>query len=479
MIIINKQNMIRKIHILILAIFQTFFMFGQSNISTLNLQECIDIALKNNLDFKSAELRAETANINFRQSKNALLPTLNGNFNIGKASGRSINPFTNSFINEELTFSNAGLRLGAVVFNGFQLINRWKQQKLNMKASEMEKEDAKYNLILNVTLTYLQVMNTKDLYVLAQNRLETTNEQLKRLKSMFEEEMANPSEYRDFQGLKANDEANLVSSKNNFEDAKLNLMSLLNIDTDFEVASIDMSIDLNTYSESFEDIYIQALQNMAIVKAGKFRLKASEKGVSVAKSLYVPEISLFANLNTNYSSAAQIFNDSGSSIVETGDFVTLDGQDYQVLSEQTSFTPENIAYRDQFDNNLNSSAGIAVNIPIFNGFNAKNNVALEKIKKEEATIELERIKLQLRTAIEQTYKDMNAAFERYELLKQQAEAYQESMRINEVRFTNGVNNNVEYIISKNNLENARISLNNVKYEYLLRVKLLEYYTGQI
>lgn len=479
MILTIKFKNMRHSIIIILFFLQTLNMFSQNNTTTYNLQECIDIALKNNLDLKSAELRAEISDINFKQSKNALLPTLNANYNIGKTSGRSIDPFTNSYINEELTFSNAGLRLGAVVFNGFQLINRWKQQKLNMKASEMEKEDAKYNLILNVTLTYLQVMNTKDLYVLAQNRLETTYEQLKRLKSMFEEEIGSPSEYRDFQGLKANDEANLVNSKNNFEDAKLNLMSLLNTDTDFDVAAIDMSIDLSGYSESFEDIYIQALQNMAIVKAGEYRLEAAEKGVSVAKSLYVPEVSLFANLNTNYSSAARIFNDIGTSIAETGDFVTIDGQDYQVLSEQTSFTSENIAYKDQFENNLNSSAGIAINVPIFNGFNAKNNVALEKIKKEEATIELERIKLQLRTAIEQTYKDMNAAFERYQLLQQQTEAYQESMRINDVKFTNGVNNSVDYIISKNNLENARISVNNVKYEYLLRVKLLEYYTGQI
>lgn len=470
----------KKTYIFILAIvYHTFYLSGQSSIPTYNLQECIDLALLNNLDLKSAELRAETANINFKQSKNALLPRLNGNYNIGKTNGRSIDPFTNSYINEELTFSNAGLNLGATVFNGFQLINRWKQQKLNMKASEMEKEDAKYNLVLNVTLAYLQVMNTKDLYILAQNSLENTNEQLNRLKSMFEEDMANPSDYRDFQGLKANNEANLVSSRNNYEDAKLNLMALLNTDIDFDIATIDMSIDLSMYSESFEDIYAQALENMAIVKASEFRLQAAEKGVSVAKSLYVPEISLFANLGTNYSSAARIFNETGTSIVETGDFVTVQGQDYQVMSEQTSFTPENISYKDQFENNLNSSAGIAVSVPIFNGFNAKNNVALEKIKKEEATIELERIKLQLRTAIEQTYKDMVAAFERFELLSQQEEAYQESMRINDVRFTNGVNNSVDYIISKNNLENARINLNNVKYEYLLRVKLLEYYKGNI
>ena len=50
---------------------------------------------------------------------------------------------------------------------------------------------------------------------------------------------------------------------------------------------------------------------------------------------------------------------------------------------------------------------------------------------------------------------------------------------NEIRFTNGVDNSVSYIISKNNMENARVNLNIAKYEYILRLKLLEYYKGSI
>jgi len=467
-----------RLNLIIILFFLTIFnVIGQSSIPTYNLQECIDIALENNLDLKSAQLRAESADITFRQSRNAVLPTLNGSYNIGRANGRSIDPFTNRYINEQLTFSNAELRLGATVFNGFQLINKWRQQKFNSLASEMESANEKHNLILNVTLTYLQVMNANDLYALAQNRLSSTNDQLDRLKSMFEEEMVNPSEYRDFQGLKAQDETNLINSKNSFEDAKLNLMELLNISTDFEVAAIDIPVDFDVNSESFDEIYLLALQNLPTVKAGEYRLKASEKGVSVAKSLYVPEISLFANLNTNYSSSARFFNEVGSSLIETGDFVTFEGQDYPVQRQTPNFTSEKISYQDQFDNNLSSTAGIAVNIPLFNGFNAKNNVALEKIKKEESTIELERIKIQLRTIIKQTYQDMTSAYKRFEVIKKQEEAYQESLRINEIKFTNGVDNSVNYIISKNNLENTRINLNNVKYEYVLRLKLLEYYKG--
>ena len=70
---------------------------------------------------------------------------------------------------------------------------------------------------------------------------------------------------------------------------------------------------------------------------------------------------------------------------------------------------------------------------------------------------------------------MKAAYDRYTFLQDQVKAYQESFRINEIRFNNGVSNSVEYIISKNNLDNAQINLANVGYEYLLRVRVLEYY----
>ena len=451
---------------------------GQDNISTYNLQECIDLALENNLDLKSADLNSQSAEVNFKRSRNALLPTINGSYNIGKASGRSINPFTNTYIDEQLTFSNAGLSLNTTVFNGFRLLNQWKMEKLNWKAAAMEKEDQRLNLILNVTLAYLQVVNTQDLYNIAKNRLQSTQDQLDRLDAMYEEEMGNPAEYRDFQGLKATDEANMITAKNNFDDATTLLKELLNTQTNFNVAAIDIPENFDVYNNSLEEVYDQALENMSIVKAGEFRLQASKKSVAVARANFVPEISFFANLNTNYSSVAQIFNETGSSIIETGDFVTLGGVDYPVLREQTNFIGEDISYKDQFENNLFSTIGVQVNIPLFNGFESKNRVALEKIRKEEADVNLNRIKLQLRSAIEQTYKDMTAAYDRYQVLQSQNEAYKESMRINEIRFTNGVDNSVSYIISKNNLENAKVNLNNVKYEYLLRLKLLDYYTGQ-
>ena len=112
-----------------------------------SLDECISIALQNNLDLKSANLRASSAKINHQQAKADLLPSVNGNFNLGVNDGRSIDPFTNDFITQELTFSNMVLNLNMTVFNGFRLLNAAKQNKLNREASELEIDAAKQDLV--------------------------------------------------------------------------------------------------------------------------------------------------------------------------------------------------------------------------------------------------------------------------------------------------------------------------------------------
>lgn len=439
------------------------------------LEQCIGLALQNNLDLKQSQFAEKTSGINFKQNRNALLPAINGSYNIGITNGRSIDPYTNSFVNEQLTFSNAGLGLDATIFNGFKLINSWKQAKLNLQAAEMETEAAKQALILEVTLTYLQVLNAQDLVKLAKARLGTTQDQLNRLKVLYEEETGNPAEYRDLQGQMAADASNLVKSENTLEAEIINLNTLVNPKEEITVASLNQDLDIEKYTYTVDEVYMQALNVFPTVKASDLDVKAANKGVAVARSQYIPEISLFANLNTNYSSAARLFTETGSSIVETGDFVTINNQNFAVNTEQSTFKDEEIPYNDQFDNNLNSSIGVAVTVPIFNGFRAKNNVAIQKIKKEEAQTALENTKLNLQQAVKQSYNAMKAAYDRYTFLQDQVKAYQESFRINEIRFNNGVSNSVEYIISKNNFDNAQINLANVGYEYLLRVRVLEYY----
>jgi len=469
----------KQLIIITLFLFQFLNGLGQNSNTSYNLQECIAIALKNNLELKSVGLQSKTANLNFKQSKNGLLPTLNGNYNIGKASGRSIDPFTNSYINEQLTFSNAGLNLDVSVFNGFRIRNEIRQSRFNMQASEMEIEEAKQNLILEVTLLYIQILNTRDVLKLAKARLISTKSQLKRLESHFQNGIGNPADFTDMQGQHNKDQEGIITSENNFKSAILNLVKVLSIDIDSEneFANILGLMDTDKYQFSANEVYNNALENLATFKSKQLRIEAAKTGVKVAKSGYFPEVSIFGLLNTNYSNNAQTFTTTGTSIIETGDFISIDNQEHVVLRNEPTFQGTKIRYKDQFENNLNSTAGISVRLPLFNGFRTKNNVKIEKLQLEETEVNLKQTKFIFKQSIRAAYNSMESSFNRYQILKKQVKAFEESFRINEVRFNNGVSNIVEYIMSKNNMDASKLNLNTTKYEYLLRVKILDYYRG--
>lgn len=451
---------------------------GQEKI-TYSLEDCIQIALENNLNLKSTKFSERSAKINYQQSKMNMLPNVNGNYNLGVNNGRSIDPFTNDFINQRLIFSNANLNLDATVFNGFRLLNTIKQDRLNAKAASMEVEEEKQNLVLSVTLAYLQVLNSRDVLILNEQRLITTTNQIKNQKELYDQGRENPADYTDLLGQKSQDETNILNSEIALNNAKLELSRLLNLNTIININAENILLSLDEYQLTSDQVYNDALQSLATFKVRELRVEAAKKGMNVAKAQYIPEISLFGRLNTNYSSVAETFTETGSSIIETGDFVTINSQNIPVLTEQKSFNSQQIEYIDQFENNLNSVIGFSVRVPLFNGFRAKNSMALEKVRVEESLVELERTQFDIKNAIRQVYFDMEAAFSRYQSLIKQVRAFKKSFEVNETRFNNGVSNFLSYITSKNNFENAKINLSNAKYEYLLRVKVLEYYRGQV
>ena len=117
----------------------------------------------------------------------------------------------------------------------------------------------------------------------------------------------------------------------------MSLARLLNLPENIEVNTEAILLDLVKYNLSVQEIYNDALQNLATFKAKELRIEAPKKGLRVVKSQCVLEVSIFGGVNTNYFSAVQLFNATGTSIIDTGDFVTLGGQNIPVMTQATSF----------------------------------------------------------------------------------------------------------------------------------------------
>ncbi|HKG70053.1 MAG TPA: TolC family protein, partial [Segetibacter sp.] len=133
----------------------------------------------------------------------------------------------------------------------------------------------------------------------------------------------------------------------------------------------------------------------------------------------------------------------------------------------------------QFNNNYNTQVYLSIRVPILNGFNAKNRVALAKIDLKNAEAAAETVKTQLNQNIEQAYFNMTAAMEKYKTLQQQVRDFSESYKTAEVRFNAGVINQVDYLVAKNNVDRSNANLITAKYDYIFRLKILDYYQNKL
>ncbi|HJS53185.1 MAG TPA: TolC family protein [Chitinophagaceae bacterium] len=455
--------------------------FSQNNTTTkLTLQQCLEIGIANNLDVLQSDLQAQTAEVNWKQAKLNLLPDLNGVANHGINQGRSIDPFTNAFINESVKYASYGLSSGVTLFNGLSLQNIIKQNKLTYEASKMTFQQRKDNLTIGVILAYLQVLNNEDVLTQLTNQLDLTKKQVERLEILNKDGAIPPSQLFDLKGQYANDQISIINGKNALELAKLSLFELMNApyDKNITLERLDIASMAVRYEDTPDKIYQTALEKFALVKAVDYSRQSSEKAVKVAKGGLYPVLNLGANVNTNYSNAATNQTFLNTSDVVSNDYVIVNGNQTPVIKRISNFQSEKISYGDQLNNNRFSQVNLNLRIPIFNSWQQRNRIKLAKIDLKNSVLIEKSTRTELQRSIEQAYINLTTAAERFRALQEQVDAYTESFRAAEILFNSGVGNSIDYLAVKNNYDRANINLITTKYDYILRTKILDFYKGE-
>jgi outer membrane protein len=443
---LNKFSMNR----VVICFFVVFFFSVSADAQTYSLQQCIDSALKNNIPVKQSGLDMETARVNWSQAKSNILPNLGMDVSHGLNTGRSIDPFTNTYVNQSVSRGSYGANSDVVLFNGFSLKNRIKENATAYEASRMEWQQSKDNLVLNVLLAYLTVLNNEDQLKVAYQQAATTQATLDRLQVLNNQGAIKPSDLSDLKGQFMNDQLGILSAKNQVELSKLELSQWMNRPYDSAMRLQRMSAEdlIAGYGQTADEIYQSSLQQFSLVKAVELRSKSSEYSVKAARGQMFPTLGLGAGINTNYSSVARDVNN------------------------------DKIAYSSQLKNNRFTSFGVGLSIPIFNRSIARNRVKLSEINLKDTELQEQETKRELRQRIDQAYLNMNNAYERYKVLLGQVSAYEESFKAAEVRFNAGVGTSVDYLTAKDRLDRANLNFVNAKYDFVLRKKILDFYAGR-
>jgi outer membrane protein len=449
----------------------------------MSLQQCVDLAWKNNIQVKQTNLSVEQGINSLNLAKWSRLPNLNGNVGQGLSFGRGIDPFTNTFINRNITFNNIGLNAGITVFNGYQIQNTIKQNQLSLEASQQDLQAIKDQVALNVALGYLGVLNNEDLLTIARNQVEITRLQQQRTEKLVQAGSLPEANLFDIKAQLANDELAVVNGEISLDAAKLNLLQILNINGRQDIQLDRLGVlppATDIYPETVEQIYETAVKIQANVKAADLRVQSAERGIDVAKGGLFPTVSLSGNYSTNYSSAAQRSVYKGVTTQALNGTVSFQGQSVPITFnvEQPSFGAEKISYLDQLNTNQNKGVNLNVRVPIFNGYQAKTRIANSILNKRNQEYQSENVRLQLRQNIETAYNNMRGAAKRFASTQQQVEALERAFRVADSRFNAGAINSVDYNLAKTNLDRAKANLVQAKYDFIFRTKILDYLQGK-
>ena len=468
----------KNFKIIISAVLFLFTLVLSAQIKEYTLEECVLIALENNISIKQSELYLESAEVDKSDAMGSFLPRVNAQSQHIWNNGLSQN-ITNGLI-ENLTtqFSSFGGNVGVTLFNGRQNINQLSRANLNLLARQYQLDDMKDDVSLFVANAYLQVMFNRELEQVQRYQLELAKQELERTQLSIDAGILTPVEIYEIEANIATQEQAVIQAENAYRLSRINLAQLLLI-TDYEnfdIAKEDMDIPFSEIlTETPKAIYEKALTLRNDIKLGITNLEIAEKDIDLAKGAQMPTLTAFYNYNTRISYSDRF--------IETGNFIeTPIGIVQENGAVVVSQFPEReitgpSSFSKQFGQNDGQSYGLSLNIPIFNGLAVKNNIKRRKLNLERIENQLEQTKLDLESTINQAYNNAKGAYKFYDASEKTLIARKQAFDIAKQRFEAGVMNSFDYVQARQRYQIAASDIVRAKFDYIFKLKVLEFYFG--
>ncbi len=455
-----------------------------------SLLKCVKYALDSNISIRQNEIQAELAGITTKQSKLSKLPNANFSNNEGYRFGKSQNPSTG--ILENQNFFQVGLQLQSSVqiFNWFSKKNTVLANEWSEMAAKAATDKLKNDIALTVANSYLQVLLAREQEEIAEVQVKQSISQLDIVNKQVNAGALPQLNAVELEAQLANDSANLISATGNVTQAKYVLKAYMNLDAaaPFEIEEppadkipVEPIGDLQP-----ENVYALALANLPQQKFNEYNLKAAQKNSLAAKGALYPTFSAYGSLSTNYGyfrspTYAQILNGYISSglVVSDGNGGFIDELQkplYTSGGKNGYITSDPLG--TQFSNNFGQSIGISLSVPIFNGWQSKANYQRSKLDIKTLEYQIQLDNQTLKQDIYQAYNAAIVALKKFNSSQTQVDAAQKSYDFATKRYNIGMLSTLELITDQNNLFRAKLQFVSNQFDYVFKMKVLEFYKGQ-
>ena len=440
------------------------------------LQQCVDYGIQHNIQVQQQALNTKMSQNNYFQSKMALFPNLNFSGNHNYSEGRTVDPYTNSFSANVSHNDNFSLNSSVTLFNGFQLLNSVKQKKLQWLAGLSDIDKAKNDLALNIATAYLQVLFNEENEEINQEQVELNKEQVKRTKTLLDAGSVAEGSLLDAQAQLANAQLQLINADNQVTMSILSLKQMMNLDSipDFQVYRPEIdNISSEVLLMNIDTIFREALDFLPQMKSANLTVSSNEASLAAARGGLSPRIYLSGSYSTGYSDART--RGTYNPVVQPIGYVPSTGE--TVYGSSFVYTPEKYPFNDQMKDNASKSISVGISIPIFNNWQIQTQISNAKISVINARLSMQNTRQQIYKDIQQAYTDAVASYKKYQAATKSLIAQKKSFAYMQKKFDVGLINVFDFNTAKNNLFKAKSELLQAKYEYIFKLKILDFYRG--
>ncbi|HEX8577079.1 MAG TPA: TolC family protein [Flavobacterium sp.] len=469
-------------NIYLLRLLLLFFSYTavQGQTKKWTLKECVGYAIANNISVKQADLDIQDVNIDKRAAIGNFLPTVNANASHSWNIGLNQNITTGLLENQTSQFTSGSLNVNITIYNGLQNQNRLRRSKLSMIAAQYRSTKIRDDISLNVANAFLQILFNKENLKVQQEQEINNQKQMERTRQLVEAGSVPRGDLLDIQATVAGSRQAVVTAENTLLISKLSLAQLLQL-KDFETFDIDdqgYNVEDTTMLEPPSSILEKARQQRVELKIAKINLEIAERDIKIAKGGYQPSLQGFYSFSSRVAYSDRIIGVAPDANNPFSVIGQVQGTGESVIGPNLSPVLRNPAsFFDQFSDNKGQSFGVQLTIPILNGFSVRNAVERSKVSYERSRIASQQAELDLERNVYTAITDARGALNAYEAAVAAAEARTEAFNYARERFAVGLMNAFDLSQAQTLYVNSQSDVIRTKYEYIFRVKVVNFYSG--
>lgn len=426
-----------KTKITAFALLGCVYMHAQDSLGVWTLNGCINYALTNNIQIQKSKISLEQEQVSTKQAKAQLYPSLSAS--IGQ------NFSNNAFVGNSSTYSgNYGINASMDLYNGGKKWKAIQQQKLYEEAGTNSVASSELEIKMSILQLYMQILYAAEAVSINQTTVETAQYQRDRGEALMQAGSISKVDFAQLESQLSSDKYQLIVAENQLRTLKLDLKQLLeltaNEQIDIDIPAIDETLVLNPL-EDLNTIYADALNSLPNLKNSKLENEIAEIETAMAKSGYIPRISLTASVGTNHN------------------------------------TQSALSFSDQLLNNFNEGIGVSVSIPIFSNRETKSAVEKAQLAQKTSELGITETEKDILNEVENAYYDAIAAQTQYIAAKENLKALETSYGMIQQQFELGIKNTLELLTEKNNYLSAQQNLLQTKYTSIINTQMLNLYRG--